>query len=125
MPRFQGKKLTNLRCAVQDDLLYESLTVWEVLYYAAMLRLPRTMSTAAKKERVATVIKALGIEACRDTIIGECPEASHTFLLILICMNIHWPSKLARIVDVTRLMHRWVHEKRHQWWGAETSKHRP
>jgi hypothetical protein len=53
---------------LQDDLLYESLTVWEVLYYAAMLRLPRNMTTAAKKERVATVIKALGIDACRDTI---------------------------------------------------------
>jgi ABC-type multidrug transport system ATPase subunit len=55
----------------QDDLLHESLTVWEVLYYAAMLRLPRTMSKADKKERVSTVIKALGIESCKDTIIGE------------------------------------------------------
>lgn len=35
-----------------------------------MLRLPRTMSHEAKKERVATVIRALGIWTCRDTIIG-------------------------------------------------------
>ena len=55
----------------QDDLLYESLTVWEVLYYAAMLRLPRTMSHDDKKERVRTVIRALGIWTCKDTIIGE------------------------------------------------------
>ncbi|CAL8462005.1 g1536 [Coccomyxa elongata] len=55
---------------MQDDLLYESLTVWEVLYYAAMLRLPRTMSHEEKKERVRTVIRALGIWTCKDTIIG-------------------------------------------------------
>ena len=55
---------------LQDDLLYETLTVWEVLYYAAMLRLPRTMTTEQKKERVRTVIRALGIERCKDTIIG-------------------------------------------------------
>ncbi|KAK9839571.1 hypothetical protein WJX84_010569, partial [Apatococcus fuscideae] len=55
---------------LQDDLLYESLTVWETLYYAAMLRLPREMSTAEKKLRVDTVIKALGIESTKGTIIG-------------------------------------------------------
>eukprot|EP00884_Botryococcus_braunii_P016367 jgi/Botrbrau1/3413/Bobra.0337s0046.1 len=55
---------------MQDDLLYESLTVWEVLYYAAMLRLPRNMSIQEKKDRVLTVIKALGIMSCKDTIIG-------------------------------------------------------
>lgn len=55
---------------LQDDLLYESLTVWETLYFAAMLRLPRTMSTDAKKQRVAKVIAALGLNRCKDTIIG-------------------------------------------------------
>ena len=45
--------------------------MWEVLYYAAMLRLPRTMIKEQKMERVSTVIKALGIDKCKDTIIGE------------------------------------------------------
>ena len=58
------------RVCPQDDLLHETLTVTEVLYYAAMLRLPRTMSAEAKSGRVTTVIRALGIEACKDTIIG-------------------------------------------------------
>ena len=58
-------------CFAQDDLLYESLTVWETLYYAAMLRMPREMTTAEKKSRVETVIKALGIESTRNTIIGR------------------------------------------------------
>ena len=45
--------------------------MYETLYYAAMLRLPRLMSEAAKKERVFTVIRALGLDSCKDTIVGE------------------------------------------------------
>ena len=62
-----GHKLTWL----QDYLLYESLTVWETLYFAAMLRLPREFTTEQKKQRVAKVIAALGLNRCKDTIIGE------------------------------------------------------
>jgi hypothetical protein len=69
----------------QDDLLYESLTVWEVLYYAAMLRLPRTMTTEQKKERVRTVIRALGIERCKDTIIGTRPSSMN--VIIMTCLD--------------------------------------
>ncbi len=58
---------------LQDDLLYESLTVYETLYYAAMLRLPRRMSADEKRARVNTVIQALGLETCKDTIIGTLP----------------------------------------------------
>jgi ABC-type multidrug transport system ATPase subunit len=54
----------------QDDLLYETLTVHETLYYAAMLRLPATMTAAQKEERVLNVIHTLGLDKCRDTIVG-------------------------------------------------------
>jgi ABC-type Na+ transport system ATPase subunit NatA len=72
---FNGAPMTkrakrSLGFVLQDDLLYEALTVQETLYYAAMLRLPRSMSTAQKKERVGEVIAALGLAKCRDTIIG-------------------------------------------------------
>eukprot|EP00208_Stichococcus_sp_RCC1054_P005101 CAMPEP_0206134880 /NCGR_PEP_ID=MMETSP1473-20131121/285_1 /ASSEMBLY_ACC=CAM_ASM_001109 /TAXON_ID=1461547 /ORGANISM="Stichococcus sp, Strain RCC1054" /LENGTH=319 /DNA_ID=CAMNT_0053526513 /DNA_START=225 /DNA_END=1181 /DNA_ORIENTATION=+ len=60
----------SLGYVMQDDLMYESLTVFEVLFYAAQLRLPRSMSRVAQKERVNTVIKALGLNDCKDTIIG-------------------------------------------------------
>ena len=40
------------------------------LWYAAQLRLPRHMTKAQKRERVNTVIKALGLDSCKDTIIG-------------------------------------------------------
>ena len=40
------------------------------LWYAAQLRLPRHMTKAQKKERVNTVITALGLDSCKDTIVG-------------------------------------------------------
>ena len=55
---------------MQDDLLYESLTLHETLLYTAMLRLPRRLSAREKEARVDVVITALGLESCRNTIIG-------------------------------------------------------
>ena len=54
----------------QDDLLHEALTVWETLYFTAMLRLPEAQPKEAKRERVRVIIDALGIGACQSTIIG-------------------------------------------------------
>lgn len=54
----------------QDDLLYETLTVYETLFYAAMLRLNRSMTKDEKIERVNSVINGLGLDKCKDTIIG-------------------------------------------------------
>ena len=68
-----------LKCCMQDDLLYETLTVHETLFYAAMLRLPSAMSTEQKTERVEHVIQTLGLDKCKDTIVG----APATFLLSL------------------------------------------
>ena len=58
--------------------VFENLTPLEMLYYAALLRLPRTMSKEAKLDRVNTVILALGLEKCSNTIIG-------TLQLALLC----------------------------------------
>ncbi|EIE22543.1 hypothetical protein COCSUDRAFT_16269, partial [Coccomyxa subellipsoidea C-169] len=74
-PSFNGEKLTKrakrqVGFVLQDDLLYETLTVFETLYYAAMLRLPSTMTSAQKCERVENVILSLGLDKCRDTIVG-------------------------------------------------------
>lgn len=72
---FNGEKLDKsmkrkIGFVMQDDLLYQSLTVFETLYYAAMLRLPSTMTRDKKLERIDNVIKALKLEKCRNTIIG-------------------------------------------------------
>ncbi|KAK9826122.1 hypothetical protein WJX81_005488 [Elliptochloris bilobata] len=74
-PTFNGKPLSKrakrqVGFVLQDDLLYESLTVYETLYFAAMLRLPSGMTRAQKAARVADVIQSLGLGRCKDTIIG-------------------------------------------------------
>jgi ABC-type multidrug transport system ATPase subunit len=43
----------------------------ETLSYAALLRLPASMSRADKLGRVEQVIDALGLRKSKDTIIGE------------------------------------------------------
>ena len=57
----------------QDDLMFENLTVRETLQYAALLRLPSTMSNEAKRKRVDEIITELGLAKCENTIIGS-PE---------------------------------------------------
>ncbi|XP_020103847.1 ABC transporter G family member 22 isoform X1 [Ananas comosus] len=54
----------------QDDVLFAHLTVRETLTYAALLRLPQTMSKQQKEERAMDVIYELGLERCQDTMIG-------------------------------------------------------
>ncbi|XP_075488397.1 ABC transporter G family member 26-like [Primulina tabacum] len=54
----------------QDDVLFPQLTVKETLVFAAFLRLPSTMSQRQKYQRVAMVVKQLGLDRCLDTRIG-------------------------------------------------------
>ncbi|XP_026413964.1 ABC transporter G family member 22-like isoform X4 [Papaver somniferum] len=54
----------------QDDVLFPHLTVRETLTYAALLRLPKTLSKQEKEERAMDVICELGLERCQDTMIG-------------------------------------------------------
>ena len=44
--------------------------MYETLYFAAMLRLPSSMTRAQKVSRVVDVIQSLGLGRCKDTIIG-------------------------------------------------------
>ncbi|KAL4182814.1 hypothetical protein AMTRI_Chr11g95030 [Amborella trichopoda] len=55
---------------LQDDIVFSHLTVKETLTYAALLRLPRTLSKQQKEERAMDVIMKLGLERCQDTLIG-------------------------------------------------------
>ncbi|KAK1257521.1 ABC transporter G family member 22 [Acorus gramineus] len=54
----------------QDDVLFGHLTVKETLTYAALLRLPKTLTRNQKEERAMDVINELGLERCQDTMIG-------------------------------------------------------
>lgn len=75
--------------------MYESLTVYETLYYAAMLRLPQHMDHNAKTDRVDTVIAALGLVSCKDTIIGKQLPSSAIFLC-----NVYLPNNSAMLVQL-------------------------
>jgi len=55
---------------MQEDALYEGLTVYETLYYTAVLRLPRTLSDKEKRERVDIIMECLGITGVKNSIIG-------------------------------------------------------
>ncbi|KAE8125236.1 hypothetical protein FH972_020069 [Carpinus fangiana] len=54
----------------QDDVLFPHLTVKETLTYAALLRLPKTLTKEQKEKRAVDVIFELGLERCQDTMIG-------------------------------------------------------
>lgn len=55
----------------QEDLMYQNLTVRETLTFAAMMRLPYSMSYEEKIKRVDDVISELALGNCENTIIGD------------------------------------------------------
>ncbi|XVE60165.1 hypothetical protein DITRI_Ditri05aG0106000 [Diplodiscus trichospermus] len=55
---------------LQDDVAFPHLTVKETLTYAALLRLPKTLTMQQKKERAMSVISELDLERCQNTVIG-------------------------------------------------------
>ncbi|EDO19159.1 hypothetical protein Kpol_1050p16 [Vanderwaltozyma polyspora DSM 70294] len=55
----------------QDDYLLPTLTVYETVLNSALLRLPRSMSFAAKRARVFQVLDELRILDIKDRIIGN------------------------------------------------------
>ncbi|KAG8839536.1 hypothetical protein FRC18_010315 [Serendipita sp. 400] len=54
----------------EDEYHLPALTVRETLRYAAILRLPQTMSKRNKLARVEEVLGMLGLEDCADTLVG-------------------------------------------------------
>ncbi|KAK1322872.1 ABC transporter G family member 25 [Acorus calamus] len=55
----------------QEDLLYPHLTVRESLVFCALLRLPRALTSDAKRRAAEAVIAELGLGKCADTLIGS------------------------------------------------------
>jgi len=56
---------------MQDDLLHANLTVEEVLWYAAALRMSKGSTTDDRKARVDDVLKTMGINYTRNVIVGD------------------------------------------------------
>lgn len=69
IPNSQYKKVIGY--VDQEDTMIPTLTVYETVLYSALLRLPRTMSTAAKRFRVMETLQELGIDSIKDSKIGS------------------------------------------------------
>lgn len=70
------KRLTaSIAFVQQDDVLMGNLKVREALIYAALLRLPSSLSIRDKLSRVDRVIDEMGLTSCKFTKIGV-PELS-------------------------------------------------
>jgi len=73
---FRGEKWnfdavkTNVGYVLQTDHLLPNLTVCETLYYAAMLRLPSSMTTEQKVDQLNNVLSFLRLRDCQHTWIG-------------------------------------------------------
>jgi ABC-type multidrug transport system ATPase subunit len=55
----------------QEDSLLGSFTVVETLRMAAKLSLPNAVTSAMIKERVDAVVDEMGLQSCRDTLVGD------------------------------------------------------
>ncbi len=55
----------------QDDILHADLTVWQALWYAARLRLPKDMADAEIARRIRQVLAQLGLEGTEHTRVGD------------------------------------------------------
>ncbi|KAL3681208.1 hypothetical protein R1sor_024164 [Riccia sorocarpa] len=55
----------------QEDALFPLLTVRETLMFSARLRLPESMASSEKQERVDLVIQQLGLRNCASTKVGN------------------------------------------------------
>lgn len=55
----------------QFDTLMGTLTVYEMLYYTARLKLPADSDPEYAREKTLDLIKAFGLESCKDVKIGR------------------------------------------------------
>jgi ABC-type multidrug transport system ATPase subunit/pSer/pThr/pTyr-binding forkhead associated (FHA) protein len=55
----------------QDDILHADLTVWQALWYAARLRLPRDTTDTEIETRIHAVIHQLGLDGTEKTRVGD------------------------------------------------------
>ncbi|KAK3085153.1 hypothetical protein FSP39_025124 [Pinctada imbricata] len=56
---------------LQDDIFLSNLTLYETLYFAAMIRIPDTVAHSEKLTRIDEIVDALHIRECLNTIIGD------------------------------------------------------
>lgn len=68
---YEAQKPPRVGFVPQQDILPPMLTVFEVLLFAARLRLPENITDAEKHERVNTLLEKLGIASIKNARIGD------------------------------------------------------
>lgn len=54
----------------QEDNLIPTLSPWEILLFTANMRLPKSLSSAEKEQRVTDLLHELGLTHVKDTLVG-------------------------------------------------------
>lgn len=67
---FSGSIKRRTGFVAQDDVLYPHLTVFETLFFTALLRLPKSLTRDEIVQHVEHVIAELGLTRCRNSMIG-------------------------------------------------------
>ncbi|XP_057799017.1 ABC transporter G family member 14 [Salvia miltiorrhiza] len=67
---FSGSIKRRTGFVAQDDVLYPHLTVFETLFFTALLRLPKSLTKEEIVQHVEHVIVELGLTKCRNSMIG-------------------------------------------------------
>ncbi|XP_042037605.1 ABC transporter G family member 14-like [Salvia splendens] len=67
---FSGSIKRRTGFVAQDDVLYPHLTVFETLFFTALLRLPKSLTKEEIIQHVEHVIAELGLTRCRNSMIG-------------------------------------------------------
>ncbi|XP_052074941.1 uncharacterized protein LOC127712505 [Mytilus californianus] len=56
---------------LQDDVFMPSLTLYETLYFTAMIRIAESVSLKDKQTRIDDIVQALDLKKCLHTVIGD------------------------------------------------------
>ncbi|KAF5727626.1 ABC transporter G family member 14-like isoform X1 [Tripterygium wilfordii] len=67
---FSGTTKRQTGFVAQDDVFYPHLTVFETLFFTAMLRLPTSVTQDEKVQHVDQIITELGLTRCQNSMIG-------------------------------------------------------
>ncbi|XP_045203559.2 uncharacterized protein LOC123556707 [Mercenaria mercenaria] len=68
--KFNKRLRRQLGFVVQQDVFFSNLTLWETLYFTAMIGLPESLPKADKLKRLENIIDLLQLGKCKNTVIG-------------------------------------------------------
>ncbi|OWF35604.1 ABC transporter G family member 9 [Mizuhopecten yessoensis] len=68
---FNKQQRRRLGYVMQDDVLLSNLTLWETLYFTAMVRVSDRIPKQEKLDQIQKIVTALKLQHCLNTVIGD------------------------------------------------------